>query len=355
MKTIFISQLILFSFASVQSQGLQGEYFIAAALGDISLSLSSTDNLNFTGEMIAADGSAFSIVAKKNSNLEIVGTIADHQNQMGFGATLVNHQLKVSLIPLDIDGIPISNQTQSFIMNPKNENNSKSNSYGGPLAMAGSLNRWNGTYYGDIKGTSATLILTQDGSSVTGKIDASGYFYNISGTSTDSQFLGELIDPQTQGKMSCSGTMQKDQVSLVIKDPTSGQSFTLNFSKTNPGISSQSNNQAAGVERDSNLIGNWLYSDSYTNGDFSFTTQYRLIVNPDGTYLYGDAKMAGGGPGVSGISEGGGYTKGQWKTQNKIIHINEGYGWQPYAKYYVEGNSMMMTFSDGSKQVWKRY
>jgi hypothetical protein len=231
----------------------------------------------------------------------------------------------------------------------------RSNSYGGPLASTVTTDGWSGTYYGDINGTSATLNLNQEGPSISGQIDASGYIYNLSGKSENQQFLGELFDPQTQGKMSGTGTIQDDEVSLVIKDPTSGQSFTLNFSKTNPGgISSQSNNQAAGVERDPNLIGNWIYSDSYTSGDFGFTTQYRLIVNPDGTYLYGDAKMAGGGPGVGGISEGGGYTKGQWKTQNKIIHINEGYGWQPYAKYYVEGNSMMMTFSDGSKQVWKR-
>jgi hypothetical protein len=78
-------------------------------------------------------------------------------------------------------------------------------------------------------------------------------------------------------------------------------------------------------------------------------------VNADGTYLYGDAKVAGGGPGVSGQSGGGDYTRGQWKTQNQTIYINEGSGWQPYAGYYIEGNSVLMKFADGSKQVWKRY
>ena len=47
-------------------------------------------------------------------------------------------------------------------------------------------------------------------------------------------------------------------------------------------------------------------------------------------------------------------TPGQWRTENKMVYINEGSGWTPFAKYYVEGNSLMFTFGDGSKQIWKR-
>ena len=56
----------------------------------------------------------------------------------------------------------------------------------------------------------------------------------------------------------------------------------------------------------------------------------------------------------TGSSGGGDMTRGQWKTSNQTIYINEGYGWQPYATYVTDGGSLLMKFGDGSKQLWKR-
>ena len=357
MKTIIISQLLICAFSILQSQSLQGKCFITASTGDINLNLSSNDGMNYSGKMIGAGVSGLSITEKKNSAQEIMGKISDNRNKLGFGASLINNQLRVSLMPPDLNGAPIFNQTQYFIMKLKNKKEISANKQGGSLTALNSKNSsaWDGTYYGDINGTTATLTLDQQGQTVSGKIDAGGYIYNISGSLSNDQFTGQLSDPQTQGKMACDGSMQNDQVSLTIKDYNSGQLYTLVFSKNKSNTSVHPKSNSAGIERDPNLIGNWLYSNSYTSGDFGFTTQYRLIINLDGSYLYGDAKMAGGGPASSVSSEGGGYTKGQWKTQNKTIYINEGSGWQAYAGYYVEGNSMLMKFSDGSKQVWERY
>ena len=94
---------------------------------------------------------------------------------------------------------------------------------------------------------------------------------------------------------------------------------------------------------------------SYSSGEYGFASQWKMLVNADGTYLYGDGRVVGGGPGIGGDTGGGGdVTRGQWRTQNGVIYTNEGYGWQPYAGYYVEGASLMLKFGDGSKQVWKR-
>ncbi len=217
-----------------------------------------------------------------------------------------------------------------------------------------------GKYFGKIGETKSILTLQQQGNNVTGKIDAGGYIYNLSGNLSNNQLEGDLVDPQTQGRMNCTGSFQKGVINLTVSNHNNGQSFQMTFSKNqgDDNVSGSMNGDITNsttIERDPNLVGNWLYSDSYTSGDYSFASQWRLIVNADGTYLYGDAKMAGGGPGVSGQSGGGDYTRGQWKTENKTIYINEGYGWQPYAGYYIEGNSMLMKFADGSKQVWKRY
>lgn len=224
---------------------------------------------------------------------------------------------------------------------------------GGPL-----VETWSGRYSGAVGAVHSILTLQQQDQRVDGTIDAEGYIYNLSGILANGKFDGELTDPQTRGRMKCEGSYRDGTIELTVRDAGTGQSFSMTFSKNapagnaeGPGPDGRTGNP---TERDPGLIGNWLYTESYSSGDYSFASQWRLIVNADGTYLYGDAKVAGGGSGVSGTSGGGSYTRGQWKTKNNTIYINEGNGWQPYAGYYLEGNSMLMKFSDGNKQVWKR-
>jgi hypothetical protein len=215
-----------------------------------------------------------------------------------------------------------------------------------------------GTYYGKVGEVFSSLILEAVKDSIIGNIDAGGYRYYLNGIVSGSSLEGRILDPQTGGILNFSGNYEKGGVNLTVLDPQTGNSIELSFSSNGGGITNGTSPEVTpregNHERDPALVGNWLYSESYNSGDYGFVSQWRLIVNADGTYLYGDAKLAGGGPGTSASSEGGGYTQGQWKTQNKTIFINEGTGWQPYAGYYIEGNSMLMKFSDGSKQVWKR-
>lgn len=104
------------------------------------------------------------------------------------------------------------------------------------------------------------------------------------------------------------------------------------------------------------LVGSWRYSKSYVSGDFSMVTEKYMEVRPDGTYSYGNGKVAGGGNSGSFDSNRGDIITGKWGTENGIIYIDEGgYGnWIPYSGYYVQGNSLMLKFNDGSKEIWKR-
>lgn len=225
---------------------------------------------------------------------------------------------------------------------------------------------WTGKYYGDIQGTKSILDIAHNDNQLSGLIDAAGYRYSVQGNVSGTSSNGQVVDMQTQGQLEYQASLQKGTILFTFssRDPYSGQtnSFQVNFSKEGSGTrqvggpmqgqTQQQGNQQ--FERDQNIVGAWIYSESYSSGQFSFASQWKMQVNPDGTFLYGDAKVAGGGPGVSGGSGEGDITRGQWRTEKGIIYTNEGYGWQPYAKYYVEGYSMMLTFGDGSKQVWKR-
>lgn len=162
-----------------------------------------------------------------------------------------------------------------------------------------------------------------------------------------------------------------NQVTGTMTNPQNGQSSQFQFTRgagagNNTGIGfgnggfgngGNTGMNNTGAERDQRIIGNWLYTDSYTSGEFSFASQQRLIIRPDGTFWLGDGKMAGGGPGIGGSSGGGGeQMQGQWKTQgnNTILVLSNTGQWSPLCRYEANGQSILMYFNDGSKQLWRR-
>lgn len=121
-----------------------------------------------------------------------------------------------------------------------------------------------------------------------------------------------------------------------------------------PGVGTQ---QAAAPssERDPALVGHWVHSNVYRSGDFSGTSSRQLVVQPDGTYQIGHGSVQVSSNHGFGRSQGEDFTTGQWRTQNRIVYVREGGSqWVPYARYYVEGGSMLLTFENGSKQLWQR-
>lgn len=232
----------------------------------------------------------------------------------------------------------------------------------GPLVAA---QPFSGTYSGSISGTPATLTLHQEGSSLRGTVDAGGYGYVLTGVLANGTASGTLSDPQTGGTMPCEVTMQGSTLTLTILAPNAQgqvQRMPLTFSRGGepqgraPAQPSQSQASEPLGERDPALIGLWSYSDTYMSGEFSATTRLSLQINPDGTYLYGDGDVTMGGSDYSGRSSGGDVTRGEWRTQGDILYARDPSSpqWSPHARYYVEGNRMLFTFGDGSRQVWYR-
>jgi hypothetical protein len=113
--------------------------------------------------------------------------------------------------------------------------------------------------------------------------------------------------------------------------------------------------QAPSSERDPALAGHWVYSSIYRSGEFSGTTTRQMAIHPDGTYRYGHGAVQVSDSNAFGRSQSDDFTAGQWRTKGRIVYINEGGSqWVPYARYYVEGGSLLLTFENGSKQLWRR-
>lgn len=392
-STIFLLVIIT---AGLRGQSLSGEYFISAGAGEIVLQLQQTGQNQVTGIMTDLQGAQYQLQGVIEGD-KASGTITNAQGGAYFNAYREGDQLIFSIIPPDASQQPDYAKAQEFPLTARNSGAAmpggafpvtppagnggatSGGGFSGPLAgPAGSAGAaWAGTYNGNINGTPATLNLQQNGNQISGQINAGGYLYNLQGNTSGNESQGQLTDPQTQGVMTYQSVLQGPTLNMTLS--ANGAQLQIQFSKGAAGQGGfgqsgppqggfgQSRNKPGGfgqpgnaggvnpAQLDQRIVGNWLYSDSYTSGEHSFASQYRLIVNGDGTYLYGDGQVAGGGPGVSGSTGGGaGMTPGKWKTENGIIHIDEGAGWQPFAKYYVEGASMMLTFGDGSKQVWQK-
>ncbi|MEJ2196513.1 MAG: hypothetical protein P8X73_16890 [Ignavibacteriaceae bacterium] len=148
---------------------------------------------------------------------------------------------------------------------------------------------------------------------------------------------------------------------LLDKSSSSNNNFenrqTDTYKNYSENYNDNDNKKSDNYQRDPMLVGAWRYSKSYVSGDFSMVTERYMEVRADGTYSYSDGKVAGGGnSGSFNSGNGGDVITGKWRTENGIIYIDEnGYGnWVPYSGYYVEGNRLMLKFSDNSKEIWER-
>lgn len=229
------------------------------------------------------------------------------------------------------------------------------------IAMAQSATVWNGIYDGTIKHTPVTLTLKGQGNAVSGQVNAEGYLYNLTCTADGNRCAGTFSDPQTQGSLPMVMAINKGTVelTLIATDTNTGaqESTVLTFLKgrgSAKGASAGTGPSTHAGNLDMRLVGEWLYTDTYFNGDSNKTTQLKLIMKVDGTFKHGDAKLDDGALGFV-QSGGGNYITGRWKTENAIIYLDEGQGWQPYCKYFVDGKSFMMTFDNRKRQWWNRH
>lgn len=111
-------------------------------------------------------------------------------------------------------------------------------------------------------------------------------------------------------------------------------------------------------QRDPALVGSWSRENNITSGDSFMSTRISLVVCADGSYVRqaGDTVGGGGGWSYEGGSSGDNGVRGRWRTEGNVVMVDDGSGagWVPYARYYIEGNQLLFTFSSGSREVWKR-
>lgn len=203
---------------------------------------------------------------------------------------------------------------------------------------------WNGRWRGDFHGTPATLSLRGEGERVAGTIDAGGYRYSIEAARVDARTArGSLVDGQGGGAVEARIELAGGGVALTL--PALGGGLVLAFHPETADAGAPGRFHpvpaAASEDRDPALIGHWSRNETMISGNASLVIRHHLEISADGGY----AKWTG---------QGSGAIRGRWRTQGGVVYSAEGAGWEPYARYFVEGGSLMLTFGDGSREVWHR-
>lgn len=243
-----------------------------------------------------------------------------------------------------------------------------------PLVMvAQTQSEWEGSFSGTILGLESILTGTLDGDQWTGVINVSGYPIVMTGTVIDMKCTGTIADEQTGTTTPFNATYAGKNITIHIRDinPITGQEEDMEFvfaKTTTQAVVGSAIQKSLSLEkeslslekldhspRDQQLVGLWRFTDTYVSGSYSFATDYFIQFESNGVIIISDGRTAGGGP-TSSLDTGDGDTHaGIWKTESKTLYTKEQGGqWGVYAKYYVDGDSMMFTYNNGRKQVWER-
>ena len=229
---------------------------------------------------------------------------------------------------------------------------------------------WEDFFTGTIMGINTTLTGEIEGDTWIARANADGYIFNLEGFVSGETCLGTMTDAQNGESAAFLAELGAESLKIIIEDinPETGQEQLVEFvfAKTDPATyvqtasasqssdASQSNFQVVQGPKDQRLVGSWRFTDSYISGQFSFATDYHMEIHADGNFFYGKGRTMGGGPDSSIDSGESGYDQGSWKTENGSLYVHDGTDWHFYAKYYQEGNSLMLTYQNGNKQVWER-
>jgi hypothetical protein len=119
--------------------------------------------------------------------------------------------------------------------------------------------------------------------------------------------------------------------------------------------SGSQSSRSEGESRDSRLVGNWRYTETYVSDGISLVFDQFMTIEADGTMSVWDGAAAGGGSDFEyerPASED--VMTCEWRTKGNVIEIrSEGRDWTPLAEYEVNAESLL-TVSSGERQLWNR-
>lgn len=206
-------------------------------------------------------------------------------------------------------------------------------------------------YEGQVSGVAATLEASSQGDVWSAALDVDGYQYRLEGHLAASAFAGTLIDLATGAQLPASGRVTLDEVHLDAPVSLTA-TRAVPVTGVDDGISAGVTGEGSAI--DPRIAGVWLWTDAMASDGLAVVSQQRTVLSADGTFVQYDVQMAGAGldamPGEGGSLVASGY----WRGDGTTLALSAGGPFVPTATYQTDGTSLLLTFADGTSQLWTR-
>ena len=231
-------------------------------------------------------------------------------------------------------------------------------------------NSFTGKYQGTYENSITTLVIKDENQTISGIFTLENQSFILNGTSNQDSFTGEIVDEQSGNFHKIVAQVKGDVLNLQITFPEYNyQVLELSLSRTQvlTEIKNNSENGSAiphhqprNLRGDPALVGKWRFTESFSSGSgeffMSFSTDYFMRINADGTAISWIGQSAGGSDNViiegnyaSNEREFGWYTKG-----NQFFTVDPSHNEADQSvEYYAESNRMLFT-SGNDKRLWER-
>jgi hypothetical protein len=214
---------------------------------------------------------------------------------------------------------------------------------------------FSGNYYGEFNGTEIYLELKSNENAVSGNLTMNGEQATVSAVIEEKMFSGEITENQSRKTYKISAEWKQDKLHFFITFPEyNNQTVEIILNKVAKETRSNSNQN-----RNAMLFGTWRFTDVIGSGSgsnyMSFSTDYFVKFNSDGTFLSWTGKSAGGSQNAS-IESGASnnVTTLKWHTSGKQLILEHPITQEKeQIQFYAEINRIMLTFGN-NKRVYQR-
>jgi len=231
---------------------------------------------------------------------------------------------------------------------------------------------FSGKYNGSYNGSPVVLELKSEGNNhYSGNMSDGQQQYTVAVTASGNSLTGTCKATVLGFVFDLTGTLSEPKLSMVLGYMSSKINFELIHdipepaaTKPQPKAPAARVRMPADADHDPVLTGRWVRETNYNSGygrDGAMSTQEVLIFLENGQLADGGSQTVTSGSNWSGNSQAAGtgvvdgvlwYNKG---NQLYLAVFKDGQTQQvPLGRYYVEGNHLLVTGSDGAKVLYTR-
>lgn len=213
-----------------------------------------------------------------------------------------------------------------------------------------------GNFKGDNANIISSIILTLDDNLLKGTLNLNNQQGQISGIVNGRESTGSVFDYQTEKSYTYTMTISGDVLQMCIIFPElNNQKIELVMHREN---SVNNNSISTGNKKNPALIGIWKHTEvlsSGTGGNYaSFSTEYYMQFNADGTILSWTGRSAGSGYSASGQNPRDA-DKGLWYTEDKTLYFIDPLTSQKASTLFIVEPERLMLHNNGTdKKIFER-